>query len=92
MISLDFETLLKKASTCNNNPKVSCVTEINKHTTCSFSGFVKHSYNYSNNAQCFYKGENYFTKIFNTMSHTSLELLHIKQTKMLQLKIGKSQS
>ena len=37
VIYADFETILKKSSSCKNNPEMSHMTEINKRTACGFS-------------------------------------------------------
>ena len=44
IVYADLESLLEKINTCNNNPKKSSTTKINKHTTSGFSLFTKYSF------------------------------------------------
>ena len=45
----DLEYLLEKMSTCQNNPKESSATEINKHTPSGYSLFTHCSFDKSKN-------------------------------------------
>ena len=44
IIYVDLESLLEKTNTCDNNPKKSLTTKINKHTTSSYSLFTNCSF------------------------------------------------
>ena len=44
IIYADLESLLKKVSTCHNNPKKSSTTEINKHALSDYSLFIHCSF------------------------------------------------
>ena len=52
----DTKFLLQKMHTCDNNPKESYTTKINKHTLCGYSLFTHCSFG-SNNKHGFYRGE-----------------------------------
>ena len=54
-IYVDFETVLKAVSTCNDNPEPAYTIEVNKRAACGFSSFVKYSYDTSKNKQYFIK-------------------------------------
>ena len=44
-IYADLECLLKKISTCQNNPNESLTTEIDKHSPSRYSLFTHYSFN-----------------------------------------------
>ena len=44
VVYADLECLLKKISTCQNNPRESSTTEINKHTPSGYSLFTPCSF------------------------------------------------
>ena len=58
VIYADLECLLEKMSTCQNNPKESSTTEINKHTPSSYSLFTHCSFDKLKNKLNHYRGKN----------------------------------
>ena len=40
-VYLDFETILKKTSNCENNLEILQTNELNKHVACVFFSFTK---------------------------------------------------
>ena len=56
-IYADLVCLLKKMSTCINNPNVSSTTEINKHTPSGYSIFTSCSFDESKNKLNYYRGD-----------------------------------
>ena len=55
----DLESLLEKLNTCNNNPKNSSTTKINKHTPSVYSLFTHCSFDTTKNRFDYYRGKNY---------------------------------
>ena len=57
IIYADLECLLKKISTCYNNPEESSKTEINKHTPSGYSLFTHCSFDKTKNKFDHCRGE-----------------------------------
>ena len=57
-IYTDLECLLKKMSTCYNNPEKSSTVKINKHTASGYSLFTHCSFDTTKNRLDYYRGEN----------------------------------
>ena len=49
-IYADFQSLLKKMDTCNNDPDKSSTTKLNKHEMCGYSLVTRCSFDEKNNA------------------------------------------
>ena len=62
VVYADLECLLKKMSTCQNNPKESSTTEINKHTPSGYSLFTHCSFDKSKNKLDHYRGKDCIKK------------------------------
>ena len=62
VVYADLECLLKKMSTCQNNPKESSTTEINKHTPSGYSLFTHCSFDKSKNKLDHYRGKDCMKK------------------------------
>ena len=58
IIYADLESLLEKMNTCNNNPKKSSTTKINKHTPSGYSLFTHCSFDAMKNNVDYYRGKN----------------------------------
>ena len=56
-IYADLECLLKKMSTCQNNPNKPSTTKINKHTPSGYSIFTHCSFDESKNKLNYYRGD-----------------------------------
>ena len=56
-IYLDFESVLEKISTCNNNSEKSSPTKICKHTSCGFSLYSYCSFDTTKNKLDYYRGK-----------------------------------
>ena len=61
VVYADLECLLEKMSTCQNNPKESSTTEINKHTPSGYSLFTHYSFDKTNKLD-YYRGKNCMKK------------------------------
>ena len=59
VIYADLECLLKKMSTCINNPNESSTTKINKHIPSGYSIFTRCSFDESKNKLNYYRGNDY---------------------------------
>ena len=57
-IYADLEFLLEKMNTCQNNPKKSSTTKINKHASSSYSMFTHCSFDTTKNNFDYYIGKN----------------------------------
>ena len=62
VIYADLECLLKKMSTCQNNPNESSTTEINKHTPSGYSIFTHCSFDQTRNKLNHYRGKDCMKK------------------------------
>ena len=57
IIYADLKCLLKKISTCYNNPEKSLTNEINKHTPSGYWLFTHCSFDETKNKLDYYRGE-----------------------------------
>ena len=62
VVYADLECLLKKMSTCQNNPNESSTTEINKHIPSGYSIFTHCSFNQTKNKLNYYRGKDCMKK------------------------------
>ena len=62
VVYADLECLLEKMSTCQNNPKESSTTEINKHTPSGYSLLTHCSFDKSKNKPNHYRGKDCMKK------------------------------
>ena len=63
IIYADLECLLKKMSTCINNPNESSTTKINNHTPSGYSIFTSCSFDESRNKLNYYRGKRSYEKV-----------------------------
>ena len=62
IIYADTESLLEEMSTCQNNPKESSTTKINKHTPSGYSLFTYCSFDVTKYKLDYYRGMKKFCK------------------------------
>ena len=62
IIYADLECLLEKISTCYNNSRESPTTEMNKHTSSSYSLFTHCSFDQTKNKLDYYRGKDCMKK------------------------------
>ena len=62
VVYADLKCLLKKMSTCCNNPEESSTTKINKHTPFGYSILTHCSFDKSKSKLNYYRGEECMTK------------------------------
>ena len=81
----DLECLLKKISTCQNNPNESSTTEINKHVPSGFSLFTHCSFDKSENKLDHYRGKDCMKKFCKDLRTRATKIINYKKKKMIPL-------
>ena len=85
-IYVNLECLLKKMSTCQNNPNKSSTTKINKHTPSGYSIFTDCSFDESKNKTSYYRGDDYMKKFCKDLREHSTKIINYEKKKMISLK------
>ena len=86
VVYADLECLLKKMSTCQNNPNESSTTEINKHTPSGYSLFTHCSFNKSKNKLDYYRGKDCMKKFCKDLRGHATKITNYKKKKLIPLK------
>ena len=81
VISADLECLLKKMSTCINNPNESSTTKINKHTPSGYSIFTSCSFDESKN----YRGKDCMKKFCKDLKEHATKIINYEKKKIIPL-------
>ena len=79
----DLDCLLKKMSTCQNNPNKSSTTKINKHTPSGYSIFTSCSFDESKNKINYYRGDDCMKKFCKDLSEHSTKIINYEKKKMI---------
>ena len=87
VIYADFECLLKKMSTCINNPNESSTTKI-KHTPSGYSIFTHCSFDKSKNKLNYYKGKDCMKKFSKDLREHASKRIDYEKKKMIPLTTG----
>ena len=87
VIYADFECLLEKISTCQNNPNESSTTEINKHTSSGYSLFTHCSFDKSKNKLNYYRGKDCMKKFCKDLRTHATKIINYEKKKMISLTI-----
>ena len=85
VIYADLECLLKKLSTCINNPNESSTTEINKHTASGYSIFTHCSFDQSKNKLNYYRGKDCLKKFSKDLRTHTTKIINYEKKKMIPL-------
>ena len=85
IIYADLECLLKKMSTCQNNPNESWTTEINKHTPSGYSLFTHCSFDKSKNKLDYYRGKDCMKKFCKDLRTHATKIINYEKEKMITL-------
>ena len=85
VIYADFECLLEKMSTCQNNPNESSTTEINKHTPSGYSLYTHCSFDKSKNKLDCYKGKDCIKKFCKELREHATKIINYEKKKMIPL-------
>ena len=86
-IYADLECLLKKMSTCQNNPNESSTTKINKHTPSGYSLFTHCCFDNSKNKLNYYRGEDCMKKFCKDLRTHATKIINYEKKKMTSLTI-----
>ena len=81
IIYADLECLLEKMSTCQNNPKESSTTEINKHTPSGYSLFTHCSFDKTENKLDYYRGKDCMKKFCKDLRTHATKIINYEKKK-----------
>ena len=85
VIYADLEYLLKKVSTCINNPNESSTTKINKHTPLGYSIFTHCSFDESKTKLNYYRGKDCMKKFSKDLREHVSKIINYEKKKMIPL-------
>ena len=85
IIYTDLECLLKKMSTCINNPNESSTTKINKHTLSGYSIFSHCSFDKSKNKLNYYRGKDCMKKFCKDLKEHATRIMNHEKKKIIPL-------
>ena len=80
-IYADLERLLKKLTTCINNPNESSTTKINKHTPSGYSVFTHCSFDESKNKLNYYRGKDCMKKFSKDLREHASKIINYEKEK-----------
>ena len=80
-----LECLLKKMSTCINNPNESSTTEINKHTPSGYSIFTSCSFDESKNKINYYRGDDCMKKFCKDLREHAMKTINYEKKRIVPL-------
>ena len=79
IIYADFESLLEKQSTYNNNPQNSSTTKINKHTPSGYSLFIHCSFDLTKNKLDCYGGKDCMERLCNDLKEHATRIINYEK-------------
>ena len=85
VIYADLECLLKKMSTCKNNPNESSTTKITKHVPSGYSIFTHCSFDESKNKLNYYRGKDCMKKFSKDLREHTSKIINYENKKMIPL-------
>ena len=85
VICADLECLLEKMSTCQNNPNESSTTEINKHTSSSYSTFTHCSFDQTRNKLNHYRVKDCMKKFCKDLRTHATKIINYEKKKITPL-------
>ena len=85
VVYADFECLLEKMSTCQNNPNELSTTEINKHIPSGYSIFTHCSFDQTKNKLNYYRGKDCMKKVCKDLREYATEIINFEKKKMIPL-------
>ena len=85
VIYVDLECLLKKMSTCINNPNESSTTKINKHIPSGYSIFTSCSFDKSKNKLLYYRGNDCIKIFFEDLRIHATKIINYEKKKIIPL-------
>ena len=87
VVYADLECLLEKMSTCQNNPRESSATEINKHAPSGYSLFTHCSFEKLKNKLDHYRGKDCMKKFCKDLRTHATKIINYEKKKMIPLTI-----
>ena len=81
----ELESLLKKMSTCNNNPEKSSTTKINRHTPSGYSLFTHCSFDITKNKLDYYRGKNCMKNFCLHLREHATKIINYEKKEMIPL-------
>ena len=81
----NLECLLEKMSTCQNNPKESSTTEINKHIPSGYSLFTHCSFDKTKSKLNFYRGKDCMKKFCKYLRTHATKIINYEKKKLISL-------
>ena len=87
VVYADLECLLEKMSTCQNNPRESSATEINKQAPSGYSLFTHCSFDKSKNKLDHYRDKDCMKKFCNDLRTHATKMSNYEKKKMIPLTI-----
>ena len=85
VIYADLECILKKISTCYNNPDLSSTTKINQHIPSGYSLYTSCSFDKSNNKLSYYRGEDCMRRFCKDLKDHAIKIIDFKKKYMIPL-------
>ena len=85
IIYADLECLLKKMSTCINNPNESSTTKIDKHIPSGYSIFTSCSFDESKNKLNYYRGNDCMKKFCEDLRIHATKIINYEKKKIIPL-------
>ena len=85
IIYTDLECLLKKMSTCINNPDESSTTKINKHTPSGYSIFTCCSFDESRNKLNYYRDKDCMKRFCKDLKEHGTRIINYEKKKIIPL-------
>ena len=79
IIYADLESLLEKMNTCNNNPKKSSTTKINKHTASDYSLFTRCPFDTAKNKLDYYRSKNCMKNVCLDLKEHSTKIINYER-------------
>ena len=84
-IYADWEPLLEKTNTFQNNPEKSSTTKINKHTPSGYSLFTHCSFDTSKNKFDYYRGKNFLKNFCLDLKEHATKIIDYEKEEMIPL-------
>ena len=82
---LDFECMLKKVQSCQNNPKISYTEKITRHERSGWSLFLNSSFDKKENKLDYYRGKVCTEKVCKKFRERVMEVINYKKRDMMPL-------
>ena len=85
VIYADLECILKKISTCYNNPELSSTTKINQHVPSGYSIFTNCTFDKSYNKLSYYRGEDCMKRFCKDLRDHTTRIIDFKKKFIIPL-------